>query len=64
MISWSSLPAAAHGFPHPGNDLKNVTSVTNLDAAQAVQQQCAARKINNAVIIGAGFIGWKWLLPC
>ena len=43
--------------PIPGHDLKNVTSVTCLEAAQAVQQQCAARKINHAVIIGAGFIG-------
>ncbi|MBR3881530.1 MAG: FAD-dependent oxidoreductase [Mailhella sp.] len=43
--------------PIPGNDLKNVTSVTCLEAAQAIQQQCAASKINHAVIIGAGFIG-------
>ena len=27
--------------PIPGNDLKNVTSVTCLEAAQAIQQQCA-----------------------
>ena len=43
--------------PIPGNDLKNVTSVTCLEAAQAIQEQCAANKINHAVIIGAGFIG-------
>ena len=43
--------------PIPGADLKNVTSVTCLEAAQAIQQQCAARKISHAVIIGAGFIG-------
>ena len=43
--------------PIPGADLENVTSVTCLEAAQAIQQQCAARKINHAVIIGAGFIG-------
>ena len=43
--------------PIPGADLKNVTSVTCLEAAKAIQEQCAARKINHAVIIGAGFIG-------
>ena len=43
--------------PIPGTDLKNVTSVTCLEAAKAIQEQCAARKINHAVIIGAGFIG-------
>ena len=43
--------------PIPGNDLKNVTSVTCLEAAKAIQEQCAARQINHAVIIGAGFIG-------
>lgn len=43
--------------PIPGHDLKNVTTVTNLEAAQAVQQNCAARKISHAVIVGGGFIG-------
>ncbi|MBR6673346.1 MAG: FAD-dependent oxidoreductase, partial [Mailhella sp.] len=43
--------------PIPGTDLKNVTSVTCLEAAKAIQEQCAARQISHAVIIGAGFIG-------
>jgi NADPH-dependent 2,4-dienoyl-CoA reductase/sulfur reductase-like enzyme/rhodanese-related sulfurtransferase len=43
--------------PIPGTDLKNVTSVTCLEAAKAIQEQCAARQIGHAVIIGAGFIG-------
>ncbi|MBQ8172809.1 MAG: FAD-dependent oxidoreductase [Mailhella sp.] len=43
--------------PIPGADLKNVTSVTCLEAAKAIQEQCAARKIGHVVIIGAGFIG-------
>lgn len=43
--------------PIPGHDLKNVTTVTNLEAAQAVQQNCAGRKISHAVIVGGGFIG-------
>ncbi len=43
--------------PIPGHDLANVTTVTCIEAAQAVQQRCAARNISNAVIVGAGFIG-------
>lgn len=43
--------------PIPGHDLKNVTTVTCLEAAQAVQQRCAERRINHAVIVGGGFIG-------
>lgn len=43
--------------PIPGADLKNVTTVTCLEAAKAIQEQCAARKLNHAVIVGAGFIG-------
>ena len=41
----------------PGHDLKNVTTVTTLETARAVQQNCANRKIQNAVIVGGGFIG-------
>ncbi len=43
--------------PIPGHDLQNVTTVTDLEAAQAVQIACAARKVSNAVIVGGGFIG-------
>ncbi|MCQ2443955.1 MAG: FAD-dependent oxidoreductase [Mailhella sp.] len=43
--------------PLPGVDLRNVTSVTCLEAAQEIQQRCAANGIQHAVIIGAGFIG-------
>ncbi|MCH5276958.1 MAG: FAD-dependent oxidoreductase [Desulfovibrionaceae bacterium] len=43
--------------PIPGHDLKNVSTVTCLEAAQAVQSACAARKIQHAVIVGGGFIG-------
>lgn len=41
----------------PGHDLENVTSVTNLEAARAIQERCAERKISSAVIVGGGFIG-------
>ncbi len=43
--------------PIPGHDLQNVTTVTCIEAALAVQQRCAARNISSAVIVGAGFIG-------
>ena len=43
--------------PIPGHDLANVTTVTCIEAAQAVQQRCAARNISNAVIVGAE-IAW------
>lgn len=54
VIATGSTPKVP---PIPGHDLKNVTTVTCLEAAQAVQQDCAARKINHAVIVGGGFIG-------
>lgn len=43
--------------PIAGHDLKNVTTVTSLETAQAVQERCAARNIKHAVIVGGGFIG-------
>lgn len=43
--------------PIPGIDLKNVSPVTSLEAAKAINDNCTGRKIKNAVIVGAGFIG-------
>ncbi len=54
VIATGSTPKVP---PIPGHDLKNVGTVTCLEAAQAVQADCAARKINHAVIVGGGFIG-------
>lgn len=54
VIATGSTPRVP---PIPGHDLENVTTVTCIEAAQAVQQRCAARGISSAVIVGAGFIG-------
>lgn len=54
VIATGSTPKVP---PIPGHDLENVTTVTCIEAAQAVQQRCAARSISSAVIVGAGFIG-------
>ena len=54
VIATGSTPRVP---PIPGHDLENVTTVTCIKAAQAVQQRCAARSISSAVIVGAGFIG-------
>ena len=41
----------------PGTDLKNVTTVNSLEPAMNIADQCAARQISRAVILGTGFIG-------
>ena len=41
----------------PGTDLKNVTAINGLEPAMVIEEQCAARQIKNAVILGTGFIG-------
>ena len=60
-IAYDKLVIASGSTPRvppiPGHDLENVTTVTCIEAAQAVQQRCAARSISSAVIVGAGFIG-------
>lgn len=52
-----ALGASARKLPIDGADLENVTPVTNLHHAQFVHGLCASGKVQNAVIIGAGFIG-------
>lgn len=54
VIATGSTPKVP---PIPGHDLKNVSTVTCLEAAQAIQEDCAAQKIEHAVIVGGGFIG-------
>lgn len=49
--------SSANRFPIPGIDLEGITPATNLDEAEAVRNMAAAGKINNAVIMGGGFIG-------
>lgn len=43
--------------PVSGTDLRNVTSATRLEAAEAIRTACAAGQVTNAVIVGGGFIG-------
>lgn len=43
--------------PLPGVELDGVTACTNLDQADYIHKAVTAGKVNNAVIIGAGFIG-------
>ncbi len=43
--------------PVEGKDLKNVLSLTRLEAADAIRTACQEGKINEAVIVGGGFIG-------
>ncbi|MCF8024293.1 MAG: FAD-dependent oxidoreductase [Desulfobacteraceae bacterium] len=41
----------------PGMELENVFSVANLEQAMAIKEQITTGRIENAVVIGAGFIG-------
>ena len=43
--------------PVEGKDLKNVLSLTRLEAADAIRTACQEGKVNEAVIVGGGFIG-------
>jgi len=41
----------------PGKDLDSIYAVTKLEAAQCIRKDCETGKINEAVIVGGGFIG-------
>lgn len=43
--------------PVEGKDLKNVLSLTRLEAAGAIRAACQEGKVTEAVIVGGGFIG-------
>ena len=43
--------------PVEGKDLRNVLSLTRLEAAGAIRSACEEGKITEAVIVGGGFIG-------
>ncbi len=43
--------------PVEGKDLRNVLSLTRLEAAEAIRTACQEGRINEAVIVGGGFIG-------
>ncbi|MDR0339432.1 MAG: FAD-dependent oxidoreductase [Desulfovibrio sp.] len=43
--------------PIPGIELEGIGPATNLDEAEAIRAEAASGKINNAVVVGGGFIG-------
>lgn len=43
--------------PIPGIELAGISPATNLDEAEAVRNAVAAGGVNNAVVVGGGFIG-------
>lgn len=45
--------------PVEGRDLKNVGGANNLEDADALRKACASGSVQNAVVIGAGFIGME-----
>lgn len=60
-LSYDKLVLATGASPRvppvEGKDLKNVLSLTRLEAADAIRTACQEGKINEAVIVGGGFIG-------
>ena len=56
----------------PGNTLKNVCSISCLEEAMSIHENCATAKLENVVIIGGGFTGMEvavalsemWDLKC
>lgn len=60
-ISYDQLVLATGASPRippvEGHQLDGVFAVTKLEAAQSIRKDCEAGKINQAVIVGAGFIG-------
>ena len=52
-----AMGSSANRFPIPGIDLEGISPATNLDEAEAIRNAAAAGKVNNAVVMGGGFIG-------
>jgi NADPH-dependent 2,4-dienoyl-CoA reductase/sulfur reductase-like enzyme len=50
-------------LPIPGIDLDNVFTVSTLGEAIRIKEQVAGGGVGSAVIVGGGFIGWKWPRP-
>ncbi len=49
--------ASARALPVENANLENVLSVTNIHEALKINELCASGQIQNAVVVGAGFIG-------
>ena len=52
-----AMGSSPNRFPIPGIDLEGISPATNLDEAEAIRTMAATGKINNAVVMGGGFIG-------
>lgn len=60
-IAYDKLVLATGSSPNrppiPGIELKGISPATNLDEAEAIRAAAASGKVNNAVVVGGGFIG-------
>ncbi len=67
VVEYDKLVIATGASPRklglPGEDLKGVSYVCNPDDATRIREGISKGEVGNAVIIGAGFIGWKWPRP-
>lgn len=52
-----AMGSAPNRPPIPGLDLDGISASTNLDEAERIKNAVAAGQVNNAVIVGGGFIG-------
>lgn len=52
-----AMGSSANRFPIPGIELAGITPATNLDEAEIIRNAAATGKVNNAVVMGGGFIG-------
>ncbi len=51
------LGSTPNRLPIPGMDLEGISPCTNLDEAEYIKTTVAAGTVNNAVVVGGGFIG-------
>ena len=51
------LGSSPNRLPIPGMDLEGISSCTNLEEAEYIKNSVSGGKVNNAVIVGGGFIG-------
>ena len=52
-----AMGSSANRPPIPGIDLAGIGPATNLDEAEAIRNAVAGGSVNNAVVVGGGFIG-------
>ncbi len=52
-----AVGSSPNRLPIPGIDLAGISPATNLDEAELIKKAVESRTINNAVVVGGGFIG-------